>query len=92
MTTKIAIQASYYTGAEGYATLPDDKTWADVEDWYIKWDTLNLKFKGQEKWECIALDSDSGDSTDWKRPISASIHPTTEDGTADYDEELDSKE
>ena len=36
----------------------ESETWDDVEDWYIKWDALHVKFKGQSEWREYELDSD----------------------------------
>lgn len=86
MTTTIEINASYYTGAVSRLTLKDGKTWKDVKDWFIKWDTLHVLFDGEDDWEEYSLDSYSDpDSTDWKRPASVSIYPVGEDGDVDYD-------
>ena len=84
---KITIAASYHTGAESTIELPDGKVWGDVEDWYVKWDTLHFKFKGEDDWREKSLNSCSTDSTDWKRPINVAIYPVT-DGYADYNTEL----
>ena len=86
MAERYAVQATYYEGALGYAEFPEDKTWADVEDFYIKWDCLWVKFKGAEVYEEFGLNS-QGDS-DWKRPISWQILGVDEDESPDYDEVL----
>jgi hypothetical protein len=92
MNNKIAVSAGYYTSSIGFATLPEGKTWGDVEDWYVKWDSLFVKFNESEDYNEFALDSDATDGTDWKRPSNVSIHPTDEDGQVDFDEELDGRE
>lgn len=89
---RIAVEASYYTGAIGYAELPEDKTWNDVEDWYIKWDCLHVKFKGETDWREFDLNSYSADGTDWKRPIQATVYPCDQNGDMIYEIELDSLE
>jgi hypothetical protein len=71
--------------------LPPGKTWADVEDWYVKWDTFHFKIKGEDKYREESLHS-STDNVDWKRPSYVSIHPTGENGYCDYNEEFDSLE
>jgi hypothetical protein len=86
---KYAISAGYYAGSVGYAEFPEGKTWDDVFDWSIKWDTLHVRFKDSEAWVEFELDSSTEDVIDWKRPMSASVHPATEDGEVDYNKELD---
>lgn len=93
--TRIAVEATYHTGATGYAELPEDKTWNDVEDWFVKWDCLHVKFKGQEQWHELNLnsdDSDDSDGTDWKWPMQTAVYPCNEDGDILYGTELDSQE
>jgi hypothetical protein len=87
MTETIEINASYCTSAVARVALPDGTTWNDVKDWFIKWDTLHIKFEGETKWAEYPLESHSdADSTDWKRPSSVSIHPVVGD---DVDYETD---
>ena len=84
---KYAFYAAYRVTKIGYANFPTGKTWGDVEDWYVKWDTLHVKFKESTEWQEFELNSDSWD-TDWKRPDSCSVHPTDEEGGVDFNEEL----
>lgn len=84
---KYAISNSYNSTTVGYVKFPEGKTWDDVDDWYVKWDTLNVQFKGEHEWQEFELGSDSGE-IDWKRPNSTSVHPTDEEGNPDYGEEL----
>ena len=84
---KYAISNSYNSTTVGYVKFPEGKTWDDVDDWYVKWDTLNVQFKGEHEWQGFELNSDSGE-IDWKRPNSTSVHPTDEEGNPDYNEEL----
>lgn len=83
--TTFTIEASYCTGATGKVEFPDGKTWDDVEDWYVKWDTLYVKFKCDEDWVEFGLNSDNSDGTDWKRPLNVTIYPKNEDGGTDYE-------
>jgi hypothetical protein len=79
--TTIEINASYYTGAVARVTLPEGTTWNDVRDWFVKWDTLYVRFAGAQNFVEFALESHAdADSTDWKRPASVSIHPVEDDG------------
>lgn len=89
MANSYTICAEYYCNSEGSVTFPEGKSWDDVVDWFIKWDNLHVKFKNEEEWSEFPLNSDSSDSIDWKRPISATIHPyIDEDDDTDYDTEL----
>lgn len=82
--TTLEINATYYTGATSRVTFEDGKTWGDVYDWYIKWDTLHVLFRDTTEWVEFTLESfNDPESTDWKRPQFVSIHPVLEDGV-DY--------
>ena len=86
---KYCVSATYSTGAQGFVTFPDGKTWEDVEDWYVKWDTLWVQWSGgPEEYEEFSLNSDTSDSTDWKRPIDVSVYAVDADGDVDYNEEV----
>lgn len=63
--------------------LAKGKTWADVKDWYVKWDNLHLTYDN-ENWSEIDLNSNTDDMTDWKRPSRAEVH-TVEDEDCLYD-------
>lgn len=65
-----------------------EKTWEDVEQWYVKWDTLNVLFNGDSEYTSIDLNSEVQDVVDWKRPTSVSVFAVDEDGEADHDEEI----
>ena len=88
---RYAIEATYITGALGFVHF-EEETWDDVEDWYIKWDALHVKFKGQSEWREYELDSDSTYGTDWKRPTNVTVYSTDEDGLIDYTNEIDGKD
>ena len=36
---KYAISNSYNSTTVGYVKFPEGKTWNDVDDWYVKWDS-----------------------------------------------------
>ena len=61
---------------------------ADVEDWYVKWDKLQVKFKDSDDWKIFDLESDTEDGVDWKRPNKADIF----EGQYDYDHLLATRE
>ena len=82
------VVADYYAcAASDVVEFPDDKTWDDVVDYYIKWDRLNVQFKGSEEWLTFDLNSDANESIDWKRPSEYQIHPVVDDET-DYGVDL----
>lgn len=88
---KYAVQATYYESTNGYAEFPEGKSWEDVEDHYVKWDCLWVKFKGTEDYLEIPLSSEGG--SDWKRPINYEIRAVDADGEIDWDNTLvDSEE
>jgi hypothetical protein len=88
-TTKITIETSYTHNA---ITLVDlaPKTWDDVKDWYIKWDTLNVLFEGSDEWVHYALGDGpyQGDDDDWKWPDIAKIHAGHDYENLDGSEEI----
>lgn len=64
---------------------PEGKTWDDVKDWYVKWDTLHVTFTDDDKWVEFPLNSDSMEAIDWKRPRSVEVNPVDEEsGETDY--------
>ena len=86
----IHIETTYNSYHTSQVTLPKGKTWGDVMDWYIKWDTLHARFYGDEDYTEFSLDSRADvESTDWKRPNSTSIYPVNKDGTVNYDKKLE---
>ncbi len=89
--THYAISATYSTCANGRVVFPEGKTWADVKDWYIKWDTLYALLEGETDYREFELHSDSTDGTDWKRPCYVSVYAEV-DGEVDWDVEIASKE
>lgn len=87
---RFTVSATYYTEATGTATLPDGKTWDDVEDWYVRCDRLYFRLKGEGEHRFCELHSDKSNSTDWSIPKYATIYPQDEDGVADCSIELGS--
>lgn len=82
------INCSLYAGVSGQVELPEGKTWRDVQDWYVKWDTLFVTFKSGEQSE-HPLNSDGLDAIDWKRPRSVEVYAVDEEtGETLYDTEI----
>lgn len=88
---KYAIITTYSVSAVNDIDL-GDKTWDDVEDWYIRWVTLHVRFKGSDKFEEFDLPSEAeGDTIDWKRPAETQVFEFDEDGDVDWDKEISSQ-
>lgn len=89
---KYCIISQLDCSVEGRVVLPAEKNWDDIQEWYVKWDTLHVLFKGEKEFQEFCLNSYLGDgSIDWKRPDSISVYAENEDGDADYDDEIDGK-
>ncbi len=86
----VFIEATYYCGTLSRVTLPEGRVWADIAEWFIKWDTLHFAFKGEDEWMELDLNTDwsAAETVDSKRPISVTILTEDEDGNPNYDEEL----
>ena len=88
---KISIEAKYTTNT----TTPIDihvNSWDEVESWYLKWDTLFYKVKGETEMREVCLQSDFIEGMDAKHPVSVDILPADDEGFADYSTILDSRE
>lgn len=86
--TTYQINATYYAGTSVNVEFPEGKTWDDVEHCSINWDTLHIRWKSGGDWN-HPLGSDISDCVDWKRPLSATVHPVNEDtDETDYDVEV----
>ena len=87
--TQYTVECSMYACAQGSVEFPEGKTWDDVEDWYVKWDTLHVRFEDDPNAHEFALNSDGLEAIDWKRPPSVTVYavdPETEE--TDYDKEI----
>lgn len=87
MTTQIAIECDYTVTSYDVIDLPEDKTWDDVTDVFVKWGTLFLTFsdKSQLEKELRVL---SWDTLDMKYPATERVYATDTNGDADYDNQL----
>ncbi|WP_104019696.1 hypothetical protein [Roseovarius nitratireducens] len=79
----ITVSTSYNCSAAGTADL-SPHTWADVKEWFVKWDTFHVLFKDDPEWKEFPLYSDHSDGIDWKRPSHVDIY----EGDMEFDEEL----
>lgn len=76
----------------GRVVLPAEKNWDDIQQWYVKWDTLHVLFKGEKEFREFCLNSYLEDGgIDWKRPTNISVYAEDEDGYPDYDNEIAEK-
>lgn len=90
MANRYAISATYYTSTVAYAELPENKTWDDVLEWYIKWDSIYILFKEEQEFCEYNLDMETSNITDWKRPLNCEIFNTDKNGEIIWEEEIDS--
>ena len=77
MPNIITIDTEYYMTATAVVDL-SPKTWDDVEEWSIRWDKLQVKFKGVDDWESFILYSDTEDGVDWSQPNEAKVYDANE--------------
>lgn len=60
------------------------KSWDEVKEWYVKWDTLYYTVDG-EAWHEVELNNDSIDAIDWKHPSAVQVYdPETHETIAEY--------
>lgn len=86
--TKIALDATYYAGTLTIIDLPEGVVWADIKDWYVKWDCFHFKLEGKE-WQEISMNSEcNSEIIDWKRPKTVTVYAADEDGEPEWDNEL----
>jgi hypothetical protein len=77
MTTKMyRIESTYHCGDYGLLVLPDGRTWADIEWWYVKWGTIFYKLRGDPQ-EYELLLHCTGE-VDWKRPVETQVYELNE--------------
>ena len=90
--TSYTISSELYCCAQGSVTFPEGKTWEDVKDWYVKWDTLYVRFKDSDDYVEFSLNSYADDgATDWKHPLGVTVYGMDADGETDYDNGIASK-
>ncbi len=76
MSAQVTIQCDYSISSSTTITLPDNATWADVRDWYVKWGTFHYTLKEDPEdapMRSIELDDVSMDSMDMKRPSGVAV-------------------
>jgi hypothetical protein len=85
MSNIVTIVADYMSTSTACVDL-SPKSWADVSDWYIRWDTLHVKFEGEDDWKEFELDSET--ETNTKRPDRVDVY----EGLNEYDITLATQE
>ena len=83
MTNIITISARYYMTTTGTADL-SPKTWADVTEWYVRWDILHVIFEGETEWREFNLNSKDDDGADFKEPNRVDVFA----GDGEFEDEL----
>ena len=82
MANTITIKSTYTCVCTGVVDL-SPKSWADVEEFHIKWDTLFVQFKNETDLKEYPVHSNA-DAVDWKRPQSTEIY----DAETEFDDPL----
>ena len=77
--TQYRIDTTLYASTNGTVTFPKGRTWADVKDWYVKWDTLYVAWTDGTEAD-LALDSETLEVIDWKRPTSVEVYALDDEG------------
>ena len=77
------VESTMHCCATGRVNL-GDRTWDEVESWHVKWDTLRVKFNGENAYEEFALGSDITCGIDFKYPAAVAVYPEDEHGVPDY--------
>jgi hypothetical protein len=82
---KYQIETTLNAGTSSTVELPEGKKWSDVQDWFVKWDTLHIRFRGDTDDTEILLDSATDpEMVDWKRPMSVIVFEVDETGETNY--------
>jgi hypothetical protein len=67
LARQVTLSVTYHAGGDTTVTLPEGKMWADVREWYIKWDTFYAWFNDDTEFE-KELNTNVIDGLDSKRP------------------------
>ena len=68
----VRIQNEYSCGSMTDVTLPGNRTWDDVADYWVKWGVLYINWTDGSEWQ-FDLDENLTDAVDWKRPIETRV-------------------
>lgn len=88
MSQKFAVCTTYSCSSQTEISLPEGQVWDDIEDWYVKWDAIWIKFKYKQNYLEYPLETDAIENIDWKRPTRTEVFVINEDGQADYDKKV----
>ena len=85
----VQIEVTYGTYGSHTIELPEGKTWDDVENFWVKWDTAHIQFKGDPTDHTYELETGyDPEDTDMKRPSSVEVYETDDEGNVDYERPL----
>ena len=68
----VRIQNEYGCGMITDVTLPDNRTWSEVADYWVKWGVLFVKWTDGSEWE-VDLNEDVNVEIDFKRPVETRV-------------------
>jgi len=71
--TTVYVSVEYSIGGLLEVELPDGRTWDDVDEFWVKWDTAHILFKDGTKFE-DEIGTDAANA-DYKRPLATQVHP-----------------
>ena len=80
MDNQFAVVCWYNCYSMSTVSLPDGRTWGDIESWYVKFNTFHYVFKGETKWREIDLGDVSIANVYLQRPTDVEIERVGEDG------------
>ena len=73
---KVQIVPTYIASISTEIELPEGKTWEDVDQWWIKWNTIHITFNdGTEHDDELDYGTDI---IDWKRPANVVVYDNNE--------------
>ena len=70
---KVSINANYVQTVNIEIDLPNGKTWDDVDNFFVKWGTLNIQFKGEKEYHEFEMDNEPSECN-WKNPDSVTVY------------------
>jgi hypothetical protein len=79
LPARYRIDTTLYACTNGTVTFPEGKSWVDVKDWYVKYDTLYVVFRDNTE-ASMELNSETPGVIDWERPSSVEVYELDEDG------------
>jgi hypothetical protein len=81
---RLHVETSYTVTAHTEFDVPFD-SWSDVEEWFIKWNILNYRLKGETEFHEYDLGDVDVDGMDVKRPSLIFIAEVDSDGVVNME-------